>query len=71
MSKPGRPKKSNTPPTFGAPAKPAHLSTEAARQWDKLMQEITASGLQITPAHRGLIMLVLRSRRTIFVRVTH
>jgi P27 family predicted phage terminase small subunit len=53
----GRPKQSKTPPTFGQPAKPVHLSPEASRQWDRLVSEIEASGLLITPAHRGLIQL--------------
>jgi phage terminase small subunit len=53
----GRPKQSKTPPAFGQPAKPHHLSAEASAQWDKLLREIEASGLQITPAHRGLIQL--------------
>ena len=57
-----RPKSSKTPPTFGTPQKPAHLSPEAARQWDKLIKEIDASGLQITPAHRGLITLAAGKR---------
>ena len=50
-------KKGTAPPGFGQPAKPANLSPEAAKQWDRLMSEIEASGLQITPAHRGLIQL--------------
>jgi P27 family predicted phage terminase small subunit len=52
-----RPRKSNAPPAFGQPAKPAHLSEAAAREWDKLVGEIAASSLQVTPAHRGLLQL--------------
>lgn len=56
MTVPARPRNSKKSPAFGIPQKPAHLSEEAARQWNKLMQEIEASGLKITPAHRGLIV---------------
>lgn len=53
----GRQKQSKTPPTFGQPAKPTNLSPSAALEWDRLIGEIAASGLQITPAHRALIAL--------------
>ena len=53
----GRPKNSKNPPTFGTPQKPAHLSAVASAEWDKLIKEIDASGLQVTPAHRALISL--------------
>ena len=51
----GRPKNSPAAPTFGQPTKPANLSPAAAAEWDRLIAEIEASGLQITPAHRSLI----------------
>jgi len=53
----GRPKNSKNPPAFGAPGKPAHLSPVASAEWDKLIGEIEASGLQVTPAHRAAISL--------------
>lgn len=53
----GRPKNSPAAPAFGQPAKPANLSPSAAAEWDRLIGEIEASGLQITPAHRALISL--------------
>ncbi len=49
----GRPKRSKTPPVFGTPQKPLHLSDAASAEWDRLMGEINASGLQITPTHRA------------------
>ena len=52
-----RPRNSKTPPTFGTPQKPTHLSPAASAEWDKLAKEIDASGLQVTPAHRALISL--------------
>lgn len=52
-----RPKGSQSLPTFGTPAKPAHLSEQAGREWDRLIREIQESGLQVTPAHRALIAL--------------
>jgi phage terminase small subunit len=51
----GRPKNSKNPPTFGTPQKPTHLSPTASAQWDKLIKEIDASGLQVTPAHRAAL----------------
>jgi phage terminase small subunit len=44
-------------PNFATPTKPAHLSPAASAEWDRLIKEITASGLQLTPAHRAAISL--------------
>ena len=51
----GRPKNSKNPPNFATPLKPKGLS--AAAEWDRLISEIDASGLQVTPAHRAVISL--------------
>ena len=53
----GRPKDSKNPPNFATPLKPAGLSAAASIEWDRLLGEIEASGLQITPAHRAAISL--------------
>lgn len=52
-----RQKAGKNSPNFAPPAKPAHLSQQASAEWDRLMSEIEASGLKITPAHRALITL--------------
>lgn len=37
----------------GEPAKPEHLSPAASAEWDRLLAELTASGLLVTAAHRS------------------
>lgn len=41
--------------TPGVPEKPSNLSTRAAREWDKIVSELEASGINVSKAHRGLI----------------
>jgi phage terminase small subunit len=41
--------------TPGAPEKSANLSTRAAAEWDRIVGELGASGIQVSAAHRGLI----------------
>jgi P27 family predicted phage terminase small subunit len=41
------------PVKTGTPDKPKHLSAEAAAEWDRLIAELQASGIQLTPAHRA------------------
>jgi phage terminase small subunit len=41
----------------GAPLKPAHLSARAAVEWDRLIGELAASQIQVTPAHRSALSL--------------
>lgn len=48
---------SKTPPKAGIPLKPKHLSEQAALEWDRLVSEIQASGIQVVPAHRPLLAL--------------
>lgn len=55
MTRPREPKRS---PNIARPTKPAHLSAAASAEWDRLVSEIEAAGLQITPAHRAAISLV-------------
>jgi phage terminase small subunit len=50
-----RPRKQSTAPKAGLPVKPAGLSALAGIEWDRLISEIERSGIQVTPAHRGLI----------------
>ena len=52
-----RPKNPSTQPVVGLPAKPAHLSAQASIEWDRLLLEIQAAGLQITTAHRAPLTL--------------
>ncbi|SPF34194.1 hypothetical protein SBA1_1200002 [Candidatus Sulfotelmatobacter kueseliae] len=33
--------------------KPQGLSKQAGRKWERLIKEVEASGLQLTPAHRA------------------
>jgi phage terminase small subunit len=44
-------------PLAGKPAKPAHLSASASPEWDRILGELVASCLTLTPAHRGLVAL--------------
>jgi phage terminase small subunit len=44
-------------PIAGEPTKPAHLSASASAEWDRILGELIASGLTLTPAHRGLVAL--------------
>ena len=39
----------------GQPEKPSHLSEQASGEWDRLMAELAASGIQITPGHRIIL----------------
>ncbi len=41
----------------GQPVKPGALSTQAAKEWDRIVAELNASGLTLSPAHRGLVTL--------------
>jgi len=41
----------------GAPVKPLNLPGEASRQWDRLVGEIAAAHIQLTPAHRSVLEL--------------
>jgi phage terminase small subunit len=41
--------------TPGQPDKPTNLSTRAAAEWDRIVTELTASSIGVSPAHRGLI----------------
>jgi P27 family predicted phage terminase small subunit len=41
--------------TPGTPTKPKTLSAPAAKEWDRIMDELTASGIQVSRAHRSLI----------------
>jgi phage terminase small subunit len=41
----------------GHPLKPANLSARAALEWDRLAEELTASGIQVTSAHRSTMSL--------------
>jgi P27 family predicted phage terminase small subunit len=44
-------------PIAGAPTKPSHLSAQASEEWDRILDELSRSGLPLTPAHRGLLHL--------------
>jgi len=39
----------------GQPQKPANLSARAALEWDRLVSELEASNIRITPAHRATL----------------
>jgi len=39
----------------GKPNKPLWLSKRAAEEWDRIVGEMTASGIQVSQAHRALI----------------
>jgi P27 family predicted phage terminase small subunit len=39
----------------GTPDKPSNLSKYASAEWDRLMSEIEASGIQLSKAHRALV----------------
>jgi phage terminase small subunit len=41
----------------GAPDKPATLSPAAAAAWDRLVAELSASGIQVSKAHRALLSI--------------
>lgn len=41
----------------GQPAKPDNLSDRAAREWDRLLGELEAAHIQVTPAHRTALSL--------------
>jgi hypothetical protein len=41
----------------GQPEKPGNLSERASLEWDRLMREIQAARIQVTPAHRPTISL--------------
>ena len=42
---------------IGPPPRPATLSDTAAKEWDKLAQELADAGIQTTPAHRSVMEL--------------
>lgn len=52
-----RPKNANAQVTPGLPTKPSGLSESASLEWDRLVQELQAAGIKITPAHRAAITL--------------
>jgi len=39
----------------GAPAKPGTLSTVAAREWDRVVDEMAKSGIPLSPGYRGML----------------
>lgn len=39
----------------GAPEKPAGLSALAAKEWDRLVREMHAAGITLSPAYRAMI----------------
>ena len=39
----------------GQPAKPTNLSARAALEWDRIVGELAASHIRVTPAHRTLL----------------
>src|SRR5580704_17113072 len=41
----------------GKPVKPAHLSARAAKEWNRIVGELQASGIQVTIAHRAPLSL--------------
>ena len=41
--------------TPGRPAKPPDMSKVAAREWDRLLKELTESGIRVAKAHGRLI----------------
>jgi phage terminase small subunit len=43
--------------TAGTPTKPSGLSAGASQEWDRLITELAAAGLQITAAHRAPLTL--------------
>jgi P27 family predicted phage terminase small subunit len=45
-----------TPLTAGMPEKPSGLSAGAARQWDRLVDEMDRSGIVLIPAYRAAIV---------------
>jgi phage terminase small subunit len=53
----GRTAKKTKDITPGQPAKPDNLSERASTEWDRLVGELAASGIEVTPAHRAHIAL--------------
>lgn len=51
-----RPKKQVKQLTPGMPEKPAGLSTDAARNWDRIVSEMQESGIVLIPAYRAAIV---------------
>jgi P27 family predicted phage terminase small subunit len=49
--------KQDTKLTAGEPVKPSHFTARASAEWDRIISELSASGLTLTPAHRGLVAL--------------
>ncbi len=41
----------------GQPLKPANLSARASVEWDRIVGELVASAIQVTPAHRATLSL--------------
>lgn len=41
--------------TPGVPLKPKTLSSDAAKEWDRIMSELKESNIQVSKAHRSLI----------------
>jgi phage terminase small subunit len=39
----------------GQPQRPTNLSERAAAEWDRIVGELTASGIKVTPAHRSTL----------------
>ena len=41
----------------GQPAKPVNLSERAGVEWDRIVGELAASNIQVTPAHRTVLSM--------------
>jgi phage terminase small subunit len=41
----------------GQPAKPNNLSTRASLEWDRIVGELAASNIRVTPAHRTALSM--------------
>ena len=41
----------------GQPLRPSNLSPRAALEWDRIVGELAASNIQVTPAHRTALSL--------------
>lgn len=41
----------------GQPLRPSNLSPRAAQEWDRIVGELSASNIQVTPAHRTVLSM--------------
>ena len=39
----------------GQPQRPTNLSARAGAEWDRIVSELTVSGIKVTPAHRATL----------------